>query len=257
MKQSVQRRRPAGFSLIELLTALTIFLVICGVAFNLLTLTMKRYQTDSQVLTAFQEARFGLDQMVRDVNDSGYPPAAQFQPLPADQSLYAVGPVAWRTGDGYPNNPCAIGTCATPGDFDIILETKVDPLNPAAGVKWIRYQLQGKTLYRAVVDKPAGGGDPDGATSMASGNLVPYVQNVMNNTPAALPGGAAVPIFTYMCDAGNGPQACTDPGVVNSVRNIRSVSITLFVMTAVADAQTGQQHLVELRGRGQRINPSS
>lgn len=246
--------RALGFSLIELLTALTIFLVICGVAFSLLTLTMKRFQTDSQVLTAFQEARFGLDQMVRDINDSGYPPPSQFQPLPANQSLYAVSPVAWGAGDGYPNAACAIGTCITPGDFDIILETKVDPLDPAAGVKWIRYQLQGKTLYRAVVDKPSGGGDPDGLTAP---QLVPYVQNVMNNTPSVLPGGVVVPIFAYMCDRFDGPRPCTDPGVTNSAKNIRSVSITLIVMTAVADAQSGQKRLVELRGRGQRINPSS
>lgn len=251
----VPSRPQTGFSLVELLTALAIFLVICGAAFSLLTLSMKRYQSDSQVLTAFQEARFGLDQMVRDINDSGYPPAAQFQlPLPADQSLYAVSPVAWPSGEGYPNTTCAVGTCTTPGDFDIILETKVDPLNAAASVQWIRYQLQGKTLYRAVVDKPSGGGDPDGLTAP---QLVPYVQNVMNNTPSSLPGGVAVPIFAYMCDAGNGPQNCTDPGVTNSTKNIRSVSVTLFVTTAVPDAQSGKQRVVELRGRGQRVNPSS
>ena len=254
MTRQKHHRLSAGFSLIELLTALAIFLVICGVAFGLLTMTMRRYQTDSQVLTAFQEARFGLDQMVRDINDSGYPPVSQFQTLPSDQSLYAVTPVAWGTGQGYPNTPCTIGTCSTPGDFDLILETKTDPVNPNAAVQWIRYQLQGNILYRAVVNKPSSGGDPDTATS---GQLVPYVQNVMNNTPTVLPGGAPVPIFQYMCDSPNGPKPCTDPGVSNSPENVRSVSITLIVMTAVSDAQTGQRHLVELRGRGQRINPSS
>lgn len=252
--RALEHRRSAGFTLIELLTALAVFLVICGVAFGLLTMTMKRYQTDSQVLTAFQEARFGLDQIVRDINDSGYPSTSQFQTLPTNRSLYAVSPVAWGSGDGYPNAPCAIGACATPGDFDIILETKIDRLDPAATVKWIRYQLQGTILYRAVVNKPSGGADPDSATAA---ELVPYVQNVMNNTPAVLPGGAPVPIFAYMCDRSDGPQPCTAPGVVNSPKNVRAVSITLIVMTAVTDAQTGRRHLVELRGQGQRINPSS
>ena len=247
-------RRSGGFSLIELLTALTVFLIICSVAFSLLTLTMKRYQTDSQVLTAFQEARFGLDQIVRDVNDSGYPPASQFQSPPGNQSLYAASPLAWSTADGYPNSPCPIGSCATPSDFDIILETKLDPFDPAATVKWIRYQLQGTTLFRAVVDKPSAGGNPD---TLTAAQLVPYVQNVMNSTPSVLPGGAPVPIFSYMCDKSGGPQPCTDPGVTNSPKNVRAVSVTLIVMTAVTDAQTGRRHLVELRGRGQRINPSS
>lgn len=246
-------RRLAGFSLLELLTALAIFLIICGVAFGLLTMTMKRYQTDSQVLTSFQEARFGLDQIVRDVNSSGYPPASQFLTLPANRSLYAVAPVAWGTGNGYPTAPCAIGICTTPGDFDVILESKTDPANPA--VQWIRYQLQGTVLYRAIVDKPAAAADPDTATA---NQLVPYVQNVMNNTPGSLPGGAPVPIFRYICDAGSRPVYCTDPaaGSSNTTKDVRSVSVTLIVMATSADAQTGKPRLMELRGLGRRINPT-
>jgi prepilin-type N-terminal cleavage/methylation domain-containing protein len=247
------RRRRSGFSLLELLTAIAIFLIICGVAFGLLTMTMKRYQTDSQVLTSFQEARFGLDQIVRDVNSSGYPPANQFLTLPANKSLYAVGPVAWGTGNGYPATPCVIGACATPGDFDVILESKTDPASPA--VQWIRYQLQGTILYRAIVDKPAGGGDPDTATAS---QFVPYVQNVMNNTPGSLPGGAPVPIFRYICDGPSRPVDCTDfaAGSNNTTKDVRSVSVTLIVMATSADAQTGRPRLVELRGLGRRINPT-
>ena len=59
-----------GFTLIELLTALGIFLLVCGAAFTLLGTSQQRYQTDAQVLNSFQEARLGLDQIVRDVNDS-------------------------------------------------------------------------------------------------------------------------------------------------------------------------------------------
>ena len=48
-----------GFTLIELLAALGIFLLVTGAAFTLLSSSQQRYQTDSQLLTSFQEARLG------------------------------------------------------------------------------------------------------------------------------------------------------------------------------------------------------
>jgi prepilin-type N-terminal cleavage/methylation domain-containing protein len=255
------QRTSAGFSLIELLTALAIFLVICGVAFELLTVAMKKYQSESQVLSTFQEARFGMDQMVRDINDSGYPPLSQFSSTPADPTIYAISPVAWSPN--YDSSPCEIGvTCITPGDFDVILETKVNVQDPTAKVQWIRYQLQGTTLYRSIVDKDTSN-NPDGATS---GQLVPYIQNVMNNASAAqiaqfqtdypnmFPGSIAVPIFTYTCDTLSGPVSCPGAGSDNSPENVRSIGITLIVMAPFPDAQTGKLKLVEIRGRGRRVN---
>src|SRR2546427_7778227 len=103
-----------GFTLIELLTALGIFLLVCGAAFTLLGTSQKNYQTESQVLTSFQEARLGLDQIVRDVNDAGYPPPIFFasgSPLNS-----ASSPFAWSPN--YPTSSCQIaigggGNCTT------------------------------------------------------------------------------------------------------------------------------------------------
>ena len=67
-------KRQPGFTLVELLVSLGIFLLVIGAAFTLLGSSQNRYQAESQVLTSFQEARLGLDQIVRDVNDAGYPP---------------------------------------------------------------------------------------------------------------------------------------------------------------------------------------
>src|SRR6202158_2196958 len=114
------RMRQRGFTLIELLTALGIFLIVCGAAFTLLGSSQQRYRTESQVLTSFQEARLALDQIVRDVNDSGYPPPTYYDGVPADSTS---SPFAWYPG--YPTSPpCSIGgTCVTPADFDLIIET--------------------------------------------------------------------------------------------------------------------------------------
>ena len=236
------------------------FLVVAGTAFALLGAAQKRYQTDSQILSSFQEARLGLDQIVRDVNDSGYPPPNHFSVLPA-ASLYAATPFA-----ASPSSTCIIGTtCASPQGFDLIIETSIDPANNA-NVQWVRYQLPAgtTTLMRGVTNKVIG--DPMAATA---GAMVPYIQNVMNNAtgaqinairaayPTMFPGGTPVPLFTYTCETGGStPLSCPTAGAFNTPSNILDVEITLIVQATATDAQTGMPRLVEIHGRGHRLNPN-
>jgi prepilin-type N-terminal cleavage/methylation domain-containing protein len=252
----------SGFSLLELLVAASMFLVVAGTAFTLLGAAQKRYQTDSQILSSFQEARLGLDQIVRDVNDSGYPPPNHFSVLPAP-NFYAATPFAASL-----SSPCFIGTtCASPQDFDLIIETNIDPTNNP-NVQWVRYQLPAgtTTLLRGITNQVAM--DPVAATS-AAGVMVPYVQNVMNNAtgaqinairaayPTMFPGGAPVPIFAYTCETGGAtPLSCPTAGAFNTPANILDVEITLIVQATATDAQTGRPRLVELHGRGHRLNPN-
>jgi len=256
-----------GFTLIELLLAMAVFLVICGAMFGLLEVSQQRYSGETQLSGAFQETRLAVDQISRDVNDAGFPSAGMFSKLP-DPTLYAFGPVAWVPG--YSATSCFIGTggggtCATPGDFDLILETTLQtPTGPV--VSWIRYQLPAgqTTLYRAVAAKTDT--DPSGPTT-APGVMVPFLTNVMNNATGQFsqitaaysnmfPAGP-VPIFQYMCDTPTGTVACPLAGIYNSPQNIRDVDITLIVETQQPDAQTGQLKLIELNGRGHRLNPSN
>jgi Tfp pilus assembly protein PilW len=253
----------AGFTLMELMVSVAIFMLICGAIFELMGTTQKSFRTESQVLGAFEEARLGLDQIVRDVNDAGYPPQNHFSGA-APVTAFAASPIAW--GPNYvAGTPCVIGTagggtCASPGDFDLITEGDVD----GTGVQWIRYQLVGTTLLRGVTPK-ALNTEPVAATS-AAGVMLPYVLNVMNNAspaqiaqfqaayPAMFPGGIPVPIFSYTIDPPVGAAGCT--AAANSPCNVRDVDITLIVMTPNTDAQTNQIHLVELNGRGHRVNPN-
>ena len=247
-----------GFTLIELMVALGIFLLVIGAAFTLLGSSQNRYQTESQVLTSFQEARLGLDQIVRDVNDAGFPPPTY---VSTNFNLFATTPFAWSPGYST-SSSCNIAVssgkpvCTTPGDFDLIIETNPNPQDPGSQVQWIRYQLQTPptvqvpTLMRGAVNKS--GGNPDAATT-AAGVLVPFVQNVVN-TPAQ-------PIFSYTCDTANPPQSpplpCPNAAPVdNSPASIRDVMINLVVATPQPDATTGQPRIVELRGRGRRVNPN-
>ncbi len=253
-----------GFTIVELMVATAIFLVICGAMFGLLQLSQQKYSSETQLSGAFQETRLAIDQIVRDFNVSGYPAMSLFSNVPVDSSKYSVSPVAWDPN--YAVSPCLVGTagggtCQTPGDFDLIVETDL-----GSGVSWIRYQLIGTTLYRAVVPKTAAG-DPVAATSIPS-VMVPFLTNVMNNPsstqlsqitatyPSMFPGGGPQPIFKYTCDTSAGPQPCPTAGSSGVPGNIRDVDINLIVLTRQPDLQTQILKLVELSGRGHRVNPS-
>lgn len=279
MKRTRSKGSQKGFSLIEMLLAAVIFVLLCGAAFALLSVAQQRYQTESQVLNSFQEARFALDDMVRDVNGSGYPPQSSFSMIPnvPAASSYASTPIAWSLSAGYPSSPCLIGTLTgpsgncigndnTPGDFDLIVERDPNP-SQKLGVQWTRYYLQGTTLVRAQKPKSVGG-DPDGSTW---NQFVPYVQNVMNNAsteqianfravyPQMFPGGNPVPVFTYYCPNPTPPPestACPLAASYNSPMNVTDVEIDLIVMAPTVDAQTGAPRLIELHGRGHSLNPA-
>lgn len=266
MKAGQKQINQTGFTLLELMVSIALFVVISGAVFGLLGNLQKTFRTESQLLSSFQEARLGLDQIVRDANDSGYPPQNHFSTAPTADK-YTAGPLGWSP-NYLAGTPCTIGTagggtCASPGDFDVIFEGDVD----GSGVKWIRYQLQGTTLFRGVANKAAAT-DPVAATNAASGVMLPYVTNVMNNPgatriaqfqaayPGMFPGGVAQPIFQFTCDTASGTVLCQNAGTSNFPANVRDIEVTLIVMTTQRDAQTGKLRLVELNGRGHRINPN-
>src|SRR6516164_4137276 len=106
--------RNQGFTILEMLLAMAIFLIICAAMFELLDLSQKKYSTETQVTMAYQDARLAMDQITRDFNVSGFPPPGMFTTVPTSKPwTYAVGPVAWS-----PNytsgTDCQIGVnCST------------------------------------------------------------------------------------------------------------------------------------------------
>jgi prepilin-type N-terminal cleavage/methylation domain-containing protein len=274
MTTALTTHNERGFTLIETMVALAMFLVICGAIFKLLNSSQQRFQTDSQVLNSFQDARLGLDQIVRDADDSGYPPLSSYSTVPNNClnvtcPNYVNSPIAWSPG--YTTfTPCLIGTagggtCTTPGDFDVIFEGNPDN----TFVKWIRYQLVGTTLFRGWAQK--GPGNSALAALNAAGVMLPYITNVMNNASAAqiaqfkatypsmFPGGNPQPIFQYYCPNPAAAPAlilCQNAGASNAPSNVVDVEITLIVQTPQLDAQTRAPRLVELNGRAHRVNPN-
>jgi hypothetical protein len=74
--------------------------------------------------------------------------------------------------------------------------------------------------------------------------------------PTMFPGGVAQPVFQFYCDAPGGTVLCQNAGASNSPSNVRDVQIRLIVMAQQNDLQTNRVRLVELNGRGHRINPN-
>lgn len=263
MKRVTHKRSEKGFSLIEMMVAAVIFVLLCGAAFALLSVAQQRYQTESQVLNSFQEARFGLDEMVRNMNGSGYPSQFQYaaNPNAPNPNYYAITPLAWSPN--YPTaSPCLIGSnCTAPSDFDMIIESDVDYWR-TDGVEWTRYKLANSILSRSQTSKIYNA-DPITTTDPY---FVPFVQNVMNDASASqiaqfqavypnmFPGGSPVPVFKYTCSTPFGPQLCESAGSYNSPINVIDVEITLIVLAPTQDAQTGLPRLIELRGRGHSLN---
>jgi len=251
-----QRNLRQGFSLIEMLVSVAVFTVVMAAVFSLLIASQQRYQAEAERLDTFQSARQAIDLMVRDIHIAGYPPANAFSPAvqAASPQLVAL-PFGWSPN--YPAAPCTVGVnCSAtggPDPFDLIIETDVDPL-AANGVEWIRYRLNGTTLERGMATKTAGA-DPANTTQPF---MVPYVENVMNNTSVAqmtnlrgfyaglFPGNLPVPVFTYQFNAG---AAANVPGA------IRTVNITLIVLSPNVDPKTRQPIVVTLTGFARRVNP--
>jgi prepilin-type N-terminal cleavage/methylation domain-containing protein len=265
MKLDPKKKGQSGFTIMELMVSMVIFVVISSAIFTLLGNSQKQFRTESQLLDSFQEARIGLDQIVRDAGDAGYPPQNHFLVMPA-VSNYAIGPLGWQPGY-VTGTSCLIGTagggtCVTPSDYDVIFE---GDNNDSGTVSWTRYHLVGTTLYRGSVPKTGAGTDPVTATA---GVMLPYVTNVMNNASAAqiatfqaqypgmFPGGVAQPIFQFSCDSPAGTVLCQNAVGGNSPSNVRDVEITLIVQSQQPDMQTGKLRLVELNGRAHRINPN-
>ena len=72
--------------------------------------------------------------------------------------------------------------------------------------------------------------------------------------PGMFPGGIPIPIFTYTLDPPLGAAGCR--AAVSSPCNIRDIGVTLIVQSPQRDAEIRRLRLVELNGRGHRLNPN-
>lgn len=280
-----------GFSLVELIISLGIFLVVSGAVFQLLNAAQIRYKAEQEFMESFQNARLGVELIVRDVHNSGYPPPFTFagnlgQPptplgYPAGtwtDPLLAPAAIQARFGMGILGvdaagnvsttctvNPAnmAASTCSRPSPWDLILEMDVDPENsvPTPSIEWVRYDLRGpagdgtSTLYRTVNAKVVGG------SPILNPSLVPFVEDIYSvpeqpgdivQNPAQPLSATNIPVFSYECD----PKEII-PGTTScTAAHIKNVYVGLRVQSTRRDLQTRQFRRITVQGMGTRLNPS-
>ena len=230
-------RGAKGFSLIEVMLVMAVFMVVSGAVFSLLGSAQVRYRSEQQLVEALQGARIGLDVLTRDIHRAGYPPINSYD---RNVTLFAMD-----VANGYParglvavrlpgmvgttlstvclvdtDNPGAgASTCDLPNPYELLIETDIDPDNQAVPeqVEWIYYRVAApgtphtsfppdgggnrRTLYRMVSDKKQGADPRASGTTKYRGiasRLVPMIEDVMND-PA---GGADQWVFRYVCTGG-------------------------------------------------------
>lgn len=273
--------RQQGFSLIEIMMVLGIFLIVSGAVFELLNTAQIRYRAEREFLESFQGARLGVELIVRDIHNAGYPPPHTFpgnlgspptpggaypagtwrDPLDAPDDLqdsFAIGILGIDNG-GDIDTDClvnttnmAASTCDIPNEWDLIIETDIDPENPTQAVEWVRYDVQRmgdtSTMFRTVNPKNiVGGEDP-----VDNPSNVPFVEEIVQDPTAAV--SAANPaVFTYECD-----PLMADPvnPAVCRAEHLKNVYITLRVRSLRPDIQTQQFRVITIRGAGARQYPS-
>jgi prepilin-type N-terminal cleavage/methylation domain-containing protein len=257
------KRSQRGFSLIELMMVLVVLTIVMGVIFKQIISVQQRYKTEAVRTDIFAEAREFMDQFGRDIHQSAYPTTKMYAsgvlPTPMDQSAnVGVGIVKasptdlWMEGDV---------------DGDGVIDS-------------IRYTLQANggmcpcTLSRSQVPKVAG------APTAQGFNYQTEVQGVVNSPGMGGGGGSLViqgqsavrqangtsvvanddttfanlktePIFQYF--DGNGNNVNVSPAVDVStvagqaiIMQIRSVRITMNVISTAPDPQTGIKQFVSL-----------
>ncbi|MGH7751478.1 MAG: hypothetical protein ACREN5_01565, partial [Gemmatimonadales bacterium] len=261
--------------------------VVSGAVFELLNVAQLRYRAETEFLESFQGARLGVDLIVRDIHNAGYPPPYTFpgnfgkpptpvaypagtwtDPLLAPagvQNRFAIGILGLLPG-GVMSTTCTVNggasPCRVPNAWDLIMEEDIDPENNVAApqIEWVRYCVSGAgnncpaTAAGAItrtmhrtIRTKVAAGDP---TLLPS--VVPFVENIVQDTTAAV--SATNPaLFTYECD----PLMVITPGTnICTAENIKNVYVTLLVQSTRRDLTTQQFRQITVRGLASRNYPS-
>jgi prepilin-type N-terminal cleavage/methylation domain-containing protein len=152
--------RQRGFSIIELLIAITILTAVVGVTLTGLNQVQKRGKSEAEQLDATQQAREAMDTIVRDLHQAGYPNTKVF--------VNGLASTDQRVAQGF------ISQTANSISFEEFVDTET------SGVQVISYQLvpgsaalpRCPCVQRSQVPKQAGVAAPT--------NFVNLVENVNN-----------------------------------------------------------------------------
>lgn len=282
----MSKRYQTGFSLIEVMMVMAIFLVVTSAVFGLMNATQVQYRNESLFMESFEGARLGVDLVMRDVRNAGYPPPFTFagnlrnlasggptpitllpmgtpvwkQPWQAPDALrrqFALGLLGVRGGlaDDCTVNGVGGGylECDIPNAWEFLIETNLDP-ERGPQVEWIYYDLrrnangETSTLYRTVKPKVPG------TTPMLNASVLPFVEEILQDPTAAVD-ATNLATFTYDCD----PMMVLIPlSNICLADHIRTVHVVLRVRSrlAILSSNPPRYREVTVQGAASRQYPN-
>ncbi len=200
-RQTHSRRQPAGFTLVEALVALSMFLIVLYAVYSVYDVGEANYQKSSRKWDVQSQARVALERMAREIRMAGYAAPTK-----------VTDPVVVATND----------TISIHADVD------------GTGATYITYSRRdcsgniGNTLYRRVSTSLFCGGDPfiDGVTNLT------FTYYEMSSVPIPYPLASA----TYQLDSqapltGSGVPSAPAAGGQRS--RIRQVKVAITVQQTV------------------------
>jgi prepilin-type N-terminal cleavage/methylation domain-containing protein len=246
-----QFNRQSGFSLMEILVVVAILVIVLAVVFGAVNTVQKRNFTEQQRVDITQNAREFLDQLARDMHNTGYPNAR----------MYSAAP-------NYANNNIARSGLIAASATDVVFEGDMDG---SGTVTTIRYTLQNNggscpcTLRRSAMYRTNG---TDALTFAQNPTYSAQVQNVVNSIggtnawsiSGTLPNGTSNntyystfkqdALFQYFDANGNAiavPSDLTGGFNTSTATTVKTVLVTLNVLAPYADKDTGVRPAVTMR----------
>ncbi len=264
----MRKHSQQGFSLIEVMMVMAIFLVVTGAVFGLMNSIQVQYRNESQFMESFDAARMGMDLLIRDIHNAGYPSPYTFagnlvgtpnDPTPAPlaaagpwddpmaapvnvQRQFAIGFVGMQAGAVVSNctvNGAVAGfnQCAVPNAWELVIETDLDPERPdpvtgVSQVEWVYYDLRWDAVTNTSTFYRTINPKVPGNDPTATPSQLPMVEMVLQNPGAAVAYPGNMPVFSYECEPSS---VLVAGGNICFADHIKTVHINLRVRSKRQD----------------------
>jgi prepilin-type N-terminal cleavage/methylation domain-containing protein len=260
-----KKQSQAGFTLIELLISMFILLLVMGTAFELMNAVQIRKRVEEERVDILEESRDFVDELSRDLRNSGYPQGRMYAcgsyvPGAGAQGTGTVVGVNCAFGANPLNSPSVAAGLVAVSATDILFEGDV---NQDGTVDSVRYQLTGNagpdagtcpcSLFRSQFKKQAAAPTAQPTAFNVQVDNVINSGGVGNALPLAGTTGfgqlndvyyatyKTAPIFTYYDVSYN--QIAVPPDLQggnfvtgqNLASQVRSIMITVNILAPTAD----------------------
>jgi prepilin-type N-terminal cleavage/methylation domain-containing protein len=259
-------RRQKGFSLIELMIVVAILTIVMGVIFQQIVSLQQRARAEEAKQDIFSEGREFVETFSRDLHQAGYPNQKMYTTvyLPSDSSL-AVGIVAASPtflqlegdvdGDGVVDSVsytvcnsagvCASNAAPSPGGTCPCSVQRSQVIKLGGTNPWVQPTSFSTQINGLVNSLGLGGGGTSlliigqSATKTGVGGTF-----VVQNDDTLFGGMKAFDVFRYYDGTGTKLTVSNDiSGVAGQtvIRSIRTVRITMNLVSSAGDQQTGMK----------------